>query len=100
VRDEPTVGMDIAGETAIIEFLRGVNRQHGVTILLVTHLLPIVINLATSMMLMAGDSALHGPVEDVLQEDRLTRVHGVDVRVGSVNGQRTVVVRPANPIDV
>jgi len=99
VLDEPTVGMDVAGETAIIEFLRGVNRQHGVTILLVTHLLPLVINLATSMMLMSGDSVLHGPIDDVLQEDRLTRLYGVHVRVGSVDGQRTVVTSPKG-IDV
>lgn len=99
VLDEPTVGMDVAGETAIVEFLRGVNRQHGVTILLVTHLLPLVINLATSMMLMSGDSVLHGPIDDVLQEDRLTRLYGVRVRVGSVDGQRTVVTS-AKGIDV
>ena len=94
VLDEPTVGMDVAGETAIVEFVRTLNRQRGVTILLVTHLLPIVVNLATSMLLMSGESVLHGPIDDVLQEDRLTRLYGVRVRVGSVGDQRTVVVAP------
>ena len=54
VLDEPTAGMDMASEAAILEFLHNLNRTQGMTILIVTHLLPIVLNLATSIMLLAG----------------------------------------------
>jgi ABC-type cobalamin/Fe3+-siderophores transport system ATPase subunit len=100
VLDEPTAGMDVAGETAMVEFLRTLNHQRGVTILLVTHLLPIVVNLARSMVLMAGGNVLQGPIDEVLQEDRLTQLYGVRVRVGSVDGQRTVVVAASRGLDV
>lgn len=92
VLDEPTVGMDVAGETAIVDFLRGLNRQRQVTILLVTHLLPIVLNLASAIMLMGSHGIVQGAVNDVLQEDRLTALYGVPVRLGFVAGQRTLVV--------
>ena len=46
VLDEPTAGMDIASEAAILEFLRELNRSTGVTILIVTHMLSLVINFA------------------------------------------------------
>jgi ABC-type Mn2+/Zn2+ transport system ATPase subunit len=46
VLDEPTAGMDAASEAAILEFLRNLNRSQGVTILIVTHRLPIVLNFA------------------------------------------------------
>jgi hypothetical protein len=36
---------------------------------------------------------LHGAVDDVLQEDRLTELYGVPVRLGVVAGQRTLVVQ-------
>jgi ABC-type Mn2+/Zn2+ transport system ATPase subunit len=92
VLDEPTVGMDVAGEAAIIDFLRDLNRQRHVTILIITHLLPIVLNLASTIMLMNVGAILQGSVDDVLQEDRLTRLYGVPVRIGAVAGQRTLVV--------
>jgi ABC-type Mn2+/Zn2+ transport system ATPase subunit len=92
VLDEPTVGMDVGAEAAMIDFLRDLNRQRRVTILLVTHLLPIVLNLANAIMLMNAGTLLHGLVDDVLQEDRLTSLYGVPVRLGVVAGQRTLVV--------
>jgi ABC-type Mn2+/Zn2+ transport system ATPase subunit len=95
--DEPTAGMDIGSEAAMLQFLRGVNRTIGVTILIVTHLLPIVLNLATSIIVMADGTVLQGPVDEVLREDRLGRLYGVDVRLGVVAGQRTLVVARDRP---
>ena len=92
VLDEPTVGMDVGGEAAIIDFLRDLNRQRRVTILIVTHLLPIVLNLASTIMLMNAGAILQGSVDEVLQEDRLRALYGVPVRLGLVAGQRTLVV--------
>jgi ABC-type cobalamin/Fe3+-siderophores transport system ATPase subunit len=68
------------------------NRRHGVTILLVTHLLPLVLSLATSIMLFARDTLVQGPLDDVLDEERLTALYGVPVHLGVVAGSRTLVV--------
>jgi ABC-type Mn2+/Zn2+ transport system ATPase subunit len=92
VLDEPTAGMDVGSEAAMVDFLRDVNRRRRVTILIVTHLLPIVLNLAGAIMLMGSRAILHGPVDEVLREDRLTALYGVPVRLGVVAGQRTLVV--------
>jgi ABC-type Mn2+/Zn2+ transport system ATPase subunit len=94
VLDEPTAGMDLGSEAAIIEFLRDLNRRHGVTILVVTHLLPLVLNLATAIMLFARDTILQGAVEDVLRDERLSALYGVPVHLGVVAGRRTLVVSP------
>jgi iron complex transport system ATP-binding protein len=92
VLDEPTAGMDLSSEAGIVEFLRDLNRRHGVTILLVTHLLPLVLSLATSIMLFARDTLVQGPLDDVLDEERLTALYGVPVHLGTVAGRRTLVV--------
>ena len=67
VLDEPTAGMDVEGEVVTIEFLRRLNRDRGVTILIVTHTLPIVLNLATSMVLVGARRILCGTAADVLR---------------------------------
>ena len=100
VLDEPTVGMDLASEEGMIDFLRDLNRRRSVTILIVTHLLPIVLNLATSIMLMGPHGVLQGPVDEVLREDRLTALYGVPVRLGLVAGQRTLVVERGEQLNV
>jgi ABC-type Mn2+/Zn2+ transport system ATPase subunit len=100
VLDEPTVGMDVASEAAILDFLRDLNRRRRVTILIVTHSLPIVLNLAGEIMLMSPRGILQGAVDTVLQEDRLTALYGVPVRLGLVAGQRTLVVERGKALDV
>jgi ABC-type Mn2+/Zn2+ transport system ATPase subunit len=100
VLDEPTAGMDVASEAAVLELLRNLNRIKGVTVLIVTHLLPIVLNLATSIMLMGTRTILHGTVDEVLQEERLSELYGVPVHLGIVAGQRTLVVGRRHPVDV
>lgn len=100
VLDEPTAGMDAASEAAILEFLRNLNRTKGVTMLIVTHVLPIVLNLATSIMLLGTHTILHGTVDEVLREDRLSELYGVPVHLGVVAGQRTLVVGRQNGVDV
>lgn len=92
VLDEPTAGMDLASETAMIEFLRTLNHRRRVTIVIVTHLLPIVLNLATSIMLVGAHGILQGAMSDVLREDRLQSLYGVPVHLGILAGQRTLVV--------
>jgi len=92
VLDEPTLGMDLASEASIIDFLKDFNRRRAVTVLIVTHLLSIVLDLATSMMLMGSQAVLQGPVDEVLREDRLTSLYGVPVRLGEVAGKRILVV--------
>ena len=100
VLDEPTAGMDAAGEAAILEFLRHLNRTRGVTILIVTHLMPLVLNLATSIMLLGTHTILHGTVDEVLKEDRLSELYGVPVHLGIVAGQRTLVIGRRDAVDV
>jgi ABC-type Mn2+/Zn2+ transport system ATPase subunit len=100
VLDEPTSGMDIGSEAAILEFLRSLNADRHVTIVMVTHMLPIVLNLATAIMLVSPAGIVHGAVDDVLREDRLTEVYGVPVHLGRVAGQRTLVVGVRSSGDV
>lgn len=100
VLDEPTAGMDAASEAAIVEFLRDLNRSQGVTMLIVTHMLPLVLNLATSIMLLGANTILHGTTDEVLREERLSELYGVPVHLGVIAGQRTLVIGRRNAADV
>lgn len=92
VLDEPTAGMDVASEAAMIAFLQELNRNQKPTIVIVTHLLQVVLNMVTSVMLLGTHSILQGPLDQVLKEESLTKLYGVPVHIGAIAGQRTLVV--------
>jgi iron complex transport system ATP-binding protein len=92
VLDEPTAGMDITSEATILGFLRDLNRSQGTTILIVTHVLPLVLNLATTIMLMDAGTILHGPVNEIVREDRLSALYGIPVHLSQVAGQLVLAV--------
>jgi ABC-type Mn2+/Zn2+ transport system ATPase subunit len=92
VLDEPTNGMDLASEHAIVELLTALNREAGLTIMLVTHLLPIVLNAASAILLIEDGRVLYGDADEVLQEDKLSELYRTPVRLATVAGKRTLVV--------
>jgi len=100
VLDEPTNGMDLASECALVDLLVELNRRRGLTVLFVTHLLPIVLNAATSILLLESGRVLYGPAETVLHADALSALYGIPVAVATVAGQRTLVVPRREQADV
>jgi manganese/zinc/iron transport system ATP- binding protein len=100
VLDEPTAGMDVASEAALLDFLRKLNREQGVTILIVTHLLSLVLNFAGTILLLNAGAVVHGPIQEVLREDRLSELYGVPIRIGRVAGQWILAVDRPETRDV
>jgi zinc/manganese transport system ATP-binding protein len=92
ILDEPTAGMDIASESAMLTLLRELSRTRGITILFVTHVLSLVLNFATTVLLMNADETRYGRIDDVLRADRLSALYGVPVHIGRVANQRMIAV--------
>jgi oligopeptide/dipeptide ABC transporter ATP-binding protein len=69
VADEPTTALDVTIQAQIIELLRDLRRQLGMAILLITHNLGIVGDLADEVAVMyAGQVVEHGPAREVLKQ--------------------------------
>jgi peptide/nickel transport system ATP-binding protein len=68
VADEPTTALDVTIQAQIIELLGDLRRQLGMSVLLITHNLGIVGDLADAVSVMyAGQIVEHGPVRDILK---------------------------------
>jgi oligopeptide transport system ATP-binding protein len=68
VADEPTTALDVTIQAQIIELLADLKRQFGMSILLITHNLGIVSDLADDVAVMnAGRVVEIGPVRQVLK---------------------------------
>lgn len=76
VLDEPTSQLDPVGTDEVFELARELNREHGVTIVLVTHVAEAVAEHADRVVLLAaGRVVADGAPDDVLGDVDLLRAH-------------------------
>lgn len=92
--DEPTSRLDIKYQIETLELVQHLNREHGVTIIAAMHDLNLASRYFNRLLLFQrGIVADSGPAE-VLEPALLSRVYGVDVRVGILRGAKYLSVLP------
>ena len=91
VLDEPTNGMDLESEHALMELIASLHARGGLTVILVSHLLNVVLNYAGSLVLLRRDHMLTGSVDEVLTRDNLRAMYGTEITIGTVAGRRVVL---------
>jgi ABC-type Mn2+/Zn2+ transport system ATPase subunit len=76
VLDEPTAGIDPGAAAAIMDVVGELNRDGGLTVLLVTHQLRMLRPLARSVVWVQGGSAICGPADEMLAPERIAAALG------------------------
>ncbi len=79
VLDEPTAGVDAAATHAVLEFISKIHREKEITVLLVTHDLPIVRDHAQHVIWLHQGKVLYGSVAEMLLPERLKSVFEMEV---------------------
>jgi ABC-type Mn2+/Zn2+ transport system ATPase subunit len=79
VLDEPTNNLDPATEEGVLRLLEKVNGERGLTILFVTHDVGIAAGHATHVALFHGGVVESGTRAQILDDEKLRRVYGIDV---------------------
>ena len=104
IADEPTTALDVTIQAQILQLLRELRRDYGSSILLITHDLGVVNELADRIAVMyAGRIVEHGQREEVLSQPRHPYTQGLlrSIPALAARGQRLteipgVVPRPSN----
>jgi zinc/manganese transport system ATP-binding protein len=77
--DEPTAGVDPGAGAAIMEVISRLNRENGMTVVLVTHQLRQARPLVRSVIWVESGMAEKGPTATMLSAERIAEVFGVGV---------------------
>jgi oligopeptide/dipeptide ABC transporter ATP-binding protein len=102
IADEPTTALDVTVQAQILTLLASLQKQFGMAILLITHNLGLVAEVARRVAVMyAGKIVEQGPVEKILREPRhpytkalLQAVPRIDGSHGTVQGIEGLVPDP------
>jgi oligopeptide/dipeptide ABC transporter ATP-binding protein len=69
--DEPTTALDVTTQAQILQLLRQLNRETGLTIVIATHDLDVITDIADRLVVMyAGSVVEEGPTQEVLAQPR------------------------------
>ncbi|MGQ9454683.1 MAG: ABC transporter ATP-binding protein [Armatimonadota bacterium] len=80
--DEPTSHLDISFQFEVMDLLRSLNRDRGITILVILHDLNLASQYCDRLYLMgAGEIQVAGTPEEVVTADNIRRVYGAEVWV-------------------
>ena len=91
VLDEPTNGMDLSSRVAIMELIRRLHDERGLTIIMVSHLLSDVAHHVKRIALVEKGMFQIGAVSEILSERNLSSVYGLPVHVGTFHGSKVIV---------
>jgi zinc transport system ATP-binding protein len=78
--DEPTAGVDEPGEEEIFELIRRLQRDQGLTLLLISHELNLVYQYADTVLCLSRRRTYFGPPLEILTTERLQEVYGRPMR--------------------
>ena len=79
--DEPTAGLDLAASSGLLKTITELNRQHGITVIFVTHDLQLAGHHATHVAVFKNRRVTCGPVAEALTGENLGNAFGVPTEV-------------------
>ncbi|HLK11628.1 MAG TPA: metal ABC transporter ATP-binding protein [Candidatus Binatia bacterium] len=77
--DEPTAGIDPGAERGIMDLIARLNRERGLTVVLVSHHLRLVRALVSTVIWVEDGAVTKGPTAALLAPDRLAAIFGAGV---------------------
>ena len=79
--DEPTAGLDLAASSGLLKTITELNKQHGITVIFVTHDLQLAGHHASHVAVFKNRRVTCGPVAEALTGENLGNAFGVPTEV-------------------
>ncbi|MEK7061138.1 MAG: metal ABC transporter ATP-binding protein [Patescibacteria group bacterium] len=79
--DEPTSGVDIAGEETIYGLIERLKKEVDLTIIFISHELDIVYKHATDVLCLNKEKICFGKPHEVIDKETLAKMYGEDIKV-------------------
>jgi peptide/nickel transport system ATP-binding protein len=102
IADEPTTALDVTVQTQILELIRSLQRDFGTAVILITHDMGVVAEMADRVIVMnAGKAVETGPVHSIFhapKEDYTRGLLAAVPRLGSKAGQAAEPVTARRPV--
>jgi peptide/nickel transport system ATP-binding protein len=90
IADEPTTALDVTVQAQILDLLRELQKEFGTAIVLITHDLGVVADLADEVLVMYGGSAVeHAPVREIFYSPQMPYTWGLLASIPQISAKKT-----------
>ncbi len=89
--DEPLLSLDVARQQDAVEKLDARRREHGTSVLFVTHSVNPIMDVVDKVLYLAPNGHMLGTVDEVMTSEVLSTLYGTDVEVAHVGGRLVVI---------
>jgi len=96
ILDEPTDGLDVNSQNAIMKLIIHFHQEYKLTIILVSHHLSVVINQANRIALIEKGIFQIGKVDEVLKWENLKKLYNMPIEIKDFNGEKIILTGQAN----
>lgn len=76
ILDEPTAGVDVKAQDDFYQLLASLNKQHGLTIILVSHDIDVVVNEVSKLACINEELVYHGLPKDFIEKNYINKLYG------------------------
>jgi len=98
IADEPTTALDVTVQAQIIELLRDLQKEFGTAIVLITHDLGVVADVADDVIVMYGGAAAEqGPVREIFYQPEMPYTWGLLASIPKVGDEGQLDPIPGTP---
>ena len=96
IADEPTTALDVTIQAQVLEVMRDIQKSEGMTIILITHDLGVVANMADDVVVMyAGQVVESGSVDDIFYAPRHPYSIGLRKAMRPISSRKPRFCRPS-----
>jgi peptide/nickel transport system ATP-binding protein len=89
IADEPTTALDVTVQAQILDLLRELQKEFGTAIVLITHDLGVVADLADEVLVMYGGSAVeHAPVREIFYTPQMPYTWGLLASIPQISAKK------------
>jgi peptide/nickel transport system ATP-binding protein len=89
IADEPTTALDVTVQAQILDLLRELQKEFGTAIVLITHDLGVVADLADEVLVMYGGSVVeHAPVREIFYSPQMPYTWGLLASIPQISAKK------------
>ncbi len=99
IADEPTTGLDVVTQMAIVRLLKETQREMNITMIFISHDLPVVAKIADRISIMYGGRLMEsGTTNDVIRNPRHPYTSKLLASVPDISGNQIISGIPGEPV--
>jgi iron complex transport system ATP-binding protein len=90
--DEPTSNLDLGNKYRVISILRKIVNERDITVITAGHDIDLALSSDWVVAIKDGELLAMGSPDDVINEDTLSKLYGINIKVLRLNGHRLIYV--------